>query len=34
MKKSEFIERVKFEPTEKAYAEIEAEYMGTEHLQA
>ena len=30
MMKSEFIERVKFEPTEKEYAEIEAEYMGTD----
>lgn len=30
MMKSEFIERVGFEPTAAEYAEIEAEYMGTD----
>lgn len=30
MMKSEFIERVGFEPTEAEYADIEAEYLGTD----
>ncbi len=30
MMKSEFIERVGFEPTEAEYADIEAEYIGTD----